>query len=88
MLGHSHCSQHHDHVHHSHDDKIYAVAILTPDNNSGVHGIVKIIQDGDITTIYATIYGLSDGLHGFHIHEFGNLIKGCITAGPHYNPHS
>jgi len=58
VLGHSHCSQHHDHVDHTHDDKIYAVAILRPDNNSGVHGIVKIIQDGDFTTIYAKIHGL------------------------------
>lgn len=29
---------------------------------------------------------MSDGLHGFHIHEFGNLLKGCVTAGGHYNP--
>lgn len=46
-----------------------------------------MIDDGYITKIEATITGLSDGLHGFHIHEFGNLIKGCISAGPHYNPH-
>jgi len=25
-------------------------------------------------------------LHGFHIHVYGNLLKGCATAGPHYNP--
>ena len=30
--------------------------------------------------------GLAPGLHGFHIHQFGNLLKGCATAGPHYNP--
>ena len=26
-------------------------------------------------------------MHGFHIHQWGNLIQGCTTAGGHYNPH-
>ena len=30
--------------------------------------------------------GLKKGLHGFHVHEFGNLIEGCKSAGGHYNP--
>ena len=25
-------------------------------------------------------------MHGFHIHVYGNLEKGCLTAGPHFNP--
>lgn len=31
--------------------------------------------------IKAVFKGLSTGLHGFHIHQFGNLIEGCKTAG-------
>ena len=38
--------------------------------------------------IQAEITGLAPGLHGFHVHEFGNLSNGCITAGPHYNPYN
>mmetsp|Transcript_10348 Transcript_10348/g.9136 ORF Transcript_10348/g.9136 Transcript_10348/m.9136 type:complete len:129 (+) Transcript_10348:51-437(+) len=39
-----------------------------------------------MTRVYAEITGLSDGLHGFHVHEFGDISTGCAAAGPHYNP--
>jgi Cu-Zn family superoxide dismutase len=68
------------------NNKIYAICQLRADQNSGVNGIVKLLQEGDTTKIKATISGLKKGNHGFHIHEFGNLTQGCVSAGGHYNP--
>ena len=40
------------------------------------------------TLITGTFSGLDPGhKHGFHIHQYGDLSNGCLTAGPHYNPH-
>ena len=39
------------------------------------------------TKIVGDFTGLTPNhLHGFHIHQLGDLTKGCATAGPHYNP--
>ena len=65
----------------------YAICILRPDNHSGVQGVVKFVQqEGGKTRVVAEITGLSEGDHGFHVHEFGNLLEGCKTAGDHFNP--
>ena len=63
----------------------YAVCVLN--SSTGVAGTVKFTQKtGAKVHIHAEVTGLAPGLHGFHIHEFGNLTNGCVTAGPHYNP--
>ena len=52
-----------------------------------VKGTILFMQPpGTPTLIKGTITGLEPGEHGFHIHEFGDMSKGCESMGGHYNP--
>ena len=42
-------------------------------------------NDGTVE-IYGEINGLTDGQHGFHIHENGGLGNNCGDAGGHFDP--
>ncbi|MCL7025481.1 hypothetical protein MKW94_025917 [Papaver nudicaule] len=62
-----------------------AVAVLK--GTSKVEGVVTLTQEDDgPTTVNVKISGLTPGLHGFHLHEFGDTTNGCISTGPHFNP--
>ncbi|CAJ0578455.1 unnamed protein product, partial [Mesorhabditis spiculigera] len=53
-------------------------------------GVIDFIQNGNSLSLNGTIeaaLGLAPGLHGFHIHEKGDLGDGCLATGAHYNPH-
>jgi len=65
---------------------IKATAVLKAD---GIQGLITFVQplSGGKTSVTGSITGLKAGKHGFHIHAFGDLSNGCISAGPHYNPH-
>ena len=52
-----------------------------------VKGTILLMQaPGTPTLIKGTITGLEPGEHGFHIHEYGDMSKGCESMGGRYNP--
>ena len=55
-------------------------------NNNNVSGNIKFIQFNNKVKIMYEINGLSDGKHGFHIHNYGDLTDGCKSACAHFNP--
>ena len=57
------------------------------EHSDKVKGTILFMQaPGTTTLIKGTVTGLEPGLHGFHIHEFGDMSKGCESMGGHYNP--
>ena len=64
-----------------------AICVLTPTEGNNVKGIVTFTQTDAGVLIEANVEGLSEGKHGFHIHEFGDISKSDGTsAGGHFNP--
>ena len=64
-----------------------AIAVLGQ-NKYNVSGSISFSEmNNELQTNY-NIKGLSDGLHGFHIHEYGDLSKGCESACSHFNPYN
>jgi len=71
------------------NNNMKAVCVLDSQTmKKGVNGVVYLEETADKKTrIYGSIRGLRPGLHGFHIHEAGDMTKGCDSACSHYNPH-
>nr|XP_046479955.1 copper chaperone for superoxide dismutase isoform X2 [Neodiprion pinetum] len=69
-----------------------AVAMLGGDSGYSagdqIRGVIRFVQAGEDCIIDGTIDGLNPGPHGVHVHECGDISKGCESVGEHFNPHN
>ncbi len=66
---------------------VKAICILYPTQGNNVSGTITFTQTDKGVKVIADIQGLSQGKHGFHIHEFGDCSSADGTsAGGHFNP--
>jgi len=65
-----------------------AVAVMGPTKGNSISGTIWFESTPDGVHIHGTIAGLApNSVHGFHIHEFGDLTTDDgMAAGGHYNP--
>lgn len=64
-----------------------AVATLSPTEGNDVRGRVTFAQIEDGVLVVAEVSGLSEGMHGFHVHETGDCsAPDASSAGGHFNP--
>ncbi|CAN6320913.1 unnamed protein product [Urochloa humidicola] len=66
------------------------VALIGGGANSSVAGALHFFQEPSTgyTEVRGKVTGLAPGMHGFHIHVFGDTTNGCNSTGPHFNPHN
>ncbi len=67
--------------------EVAAVAVLTPTEGNSVRGRVTFANVDGSVLVTADISGLTQGMHGFHVHETGDCsAPDASSAGGHYNP--
>ncbi len=63
-----------------------AICVLAPNKNN-IYGFIKFKEFENKVKVMYEIFGLTNGEHGFHIHECGDLTDGCTSACAHFNPY-
>ena len=64
---------------------IKAIAVY----NDNVYGTVKFTEDSNRIKIDLSLNGLKpNSLHGFHVHEAGDLTDKCTSMCAHFNPYN
>ena len=53
-----------------------------------ISGTVHFVERDKYIDIFLNLSGLKkNGLHGFHVHTYGDLSDGCNSACAHFNPY-
>ena len=75
---------------HSKSHVTEAVSVInTHYKSKHIEGVILFTQKEDSVQIKIDIKGLKNNhLHGFHIHESGDLREGCKSCCAHYNPNN
>ena len=67
--------------------KAMSKAVVVLKGTAGVEGTLTLTSNADgSTSVKGAFTGLEAGLHGLHVHEFGDTTNGCMSTGPHFNP--
>lgn len=75
--------------HHGRPEVQQAFAQLKPTQNNSAQGWLKFEPRGQGLRVWGSIQGLKPGLHGFHIHQFGDCsAPDGSSAGGHFAPRS
>ena len=65
---------------------VIAVAYI---NDKKIKGTIHFYEVNDNVIIDIDLIGLKkNGVHGFHIHEAGDLTDSCTSACAHFNPYN
>ena len=63
-----------------------AICVFTNNMNKKITGKVVFKETKRGLQIKINMSGISPGLHGFHIHQYGDLSEGCGSLCSHFNP--
>lgn len=56
--------------------------------SNNIKGVIRFVQTVEGCIVDGTVDGLEPGQHGIHIHECGDISKGCESVGEHFNPYN
>lgn len=77
-----------DHEHAEMPGVTDAICVLMPVGDSKVSGTLRFHHEAGQIHVTGEVKGLTPGLHGFHVHEFGDLtdLESGKSTGGHFNP--